>query len=122
MLILTFLKLLSPNLQLAYLILPSPAPKGRNPNATHNVMIIVSIIIRKGRGLRAHPKVNPNRRARLILGQSEKRSKVLLFPTDELLLRGNLTLMSSCDRDCSVTAILVNSLYSMLRGVELYCA
>lgn len=47
---------------------------------------------------------------------------MLLFPTDELLLRGNLTLMSSCDRDCSVAAILVNSLYSMLRGVELYCA
>ena len=32
-------------------------------------MIIVSIIKRKGRGLRAHPKVNPNRRACLILGQ-----------------------------------------------------
>ena len=40
---------------------------------------------------------------------SEKRNKRLLFPTDELPMRSSLTLMSSCDRDCSVGA--------MVRGV-----
>ena len=93
MLILTFLKLPSLNLQLVHLIFPSPAPKGRNPNAAHNVMNIVSIIKRKGRGLRAHPTVNPNRRARLILRQplsiGEKEQDAAL-PDGRALVEGQL--------------------------------
>jgi hypothetical protein len=37
---------------------------------------------------------------------SEKRSKRLLFPTDELPMRSSLTLMSSCECDCGVGAIV----------------
>ena len=38
---------------------------------------------------------------------SEKRSKRLLFPTDEFPMRSSLTLMSSCDCACGVGAIVV---------------
>ncbi len=38
---------------------------------------------------------------------SEKRSKRLLFPTDELPISRSLTLISSCDRGCGVGAIVL---------------
>ncbi|KAI0271014.1 hypothetical protein BGY98DRAFT_1179612 [Russula aff. rugulosa BPL654] len=52
---------------------------------------------------------SPDRRARLILGQalrSEKRDNRLLFPTDELPMRSDLILMSSCDHDRGVGVVV----------------
>jgi hypothetical protein len=49
---------------------------------------------------------------------SEKRNNRLLFPTEELPMRSNLTLMSSCDdRDCGVGAMMRGA-WCVVRGVE----